>query len=65
MNIYLVIESTNTMGKVAYVETVNNTINLLKYSKDDNINSVSVYRIKGNAQAYADFLNKLYKEQAQ
>ena len=63
MKLYLVIESKNVLGKVAYIETVTESDNLLKYSNDDTVLSVSAYTTKKSAQQQVDFLNKLYKEE--
>jgi hypothetical protein len=62
MKTYLVIESKNVLGKVAYIETVTESDNLLKYSNDDTVLSVSAYTTKKSAQQQVDFLNELYKE---
>lgn len=58
MNTYLVIETTNVLGKVAYVETVSNSDNLKKYVDDKSIISISVYPIKKQALKQAEMLNK-------
>ena len=63
MKLYLVIESKNVLGKVAYIETVTESDNLLKYYNDDTVLSVSAYTTKKSAQQQVDFLNKLYKEE--
>ena len=62
MNTYLVIETTNVLGKVAYVETVSNSDNLKKYVNDKSIISMSAYSVKKQALKQAEMLNKLYKE---
>ena len=63
MKTYLVIESKNTLGKVAYIETVTESYNLLKYYINDKVLSISAYTTKKAAQHQVDFLNELYKEQ--
>lgn len=63
MKTYLVIESKNALGKVAYIDTVTESDNLLRYSNDDTVLSVSAYTTKKSAQQQVDFLNKLYKEE--
>ena len=62
MNTYLVIETTNSLGRVAYVETVSPFINIHSYNwGSDYIYSISAYTKKKDAQAQVDFLNKLYE----
>lgn len=63
MKTYLVIESENTFGKVAYIETITENDNLLKYMNNKKVKSISTYTTKKVAQQQVDFLNKLYKEQ--
>lgn len=63
MNTYLVIETTNSLGRVAYVETVSPFTNIHSYSCGGNhIYSISAYTKKKDAQAQVDFLNKLYEK---
>lgn len=66
MNTYLVIETRNVLGRVAYVDTVGSSINLLNYnSKDKNMYSISAYTKLKDAKEQVDFLNGLYKERGQ
>lgn len=66
MNTYLVIETRNVLGRVAYIDTVDSSINLLKYDRGDkDMYSISAYTKLKDARAQVDFLNKLYKERGQ
>lgn len=57
-NAHLVIETTNILGRVAYVKSVSPSENILGIK---NAISISAYASKKQAQAQADMLNKLYK----
>ena len=62
MNTYLLIEAYNNIGKVAYVETVNNQDNIVSWIvKDQSIITVTAYTKLKDAKKQADFLNDLYK----
>lgn len=60
-NVHLVIETTNSLGRVAYVKSVSPSENIISIK---NAISISAYASKKDAQAQADMLNKLYKEDA-
>ena len=62
MNTYLVLETENVIGKVAYVKTVSNTDNLKKYINDKKIISINAYSVKKQALKQAEILNEIYKE---
>ena len=62
MNTYALIETENVIGKVAYVETINETENVLGLLKDNKIKSISIYRTKKEALKQAQQLNEIYKE---
>ena len=61
-NTYLVIETENNMGKVAFVETVSPYINLKGYADNKKIRSISAYAVKKQAQEQVEMLNALYEE---
>ena len=60
-NVYLLIEKTNNLGRVAYVKSISPSENIMSIK---NAISISAYASKKDAQAQADMLNKLYKEVA-
>lgn len=61
MKTYLVIETFTDFGKVAYIEKVTSSDNLLRYQKQDGkIVSLSAYTRLNEAKKQVDFLNKLY-----
>ena len=62
MKTWALIETENVIGKVAYVETINETENVLSLLKDNKIKSISIYTSKKQAQEQADKLNALFKE---
>lgn len=61
-NTYLVIETENNVGKVAYVETVSPYNNLKGYADNKKIRSISAYAVKKQAQEQAEMLNDLYRK---
>ena len=58
--VHLVIETTNDFGRVAYVKSVSPSLNIKGI---ENAITISAYALKKDAQAQADMLNELYKEQ--
>lgn len=61
MNTYALIETENVIGKVAYVETINQNENVLSLLKDNKIKSISIYRTKKEATQQAERINAIYK----
>ena len=59
--VHLVIETTNVLGRVAYVQSVSPNLNIRGIK---NAITISAYASKKQAQAQADMLNNLYNNEA-
>ena len=58
--VHLVIETTNVLGRVAYVQSVSPSLNIRGIK---NAITISAYASKKQAQAQADMLNNLYNKE--
>lgn len=51
MNVYLVIDTENKeRGRFAYVDSISNNENVLKYARDKRIKTVTAFRVRKGAK---------------